>query len=117
MSGRQERSVRKIHPKWLSLIGDEACLEMLAIARDLRSGVITPEEYDQKILCGSACCIMGHLRDRVSLGTYRKIEDCWYGPHDALMELFSSGRPSDPQLAADAIERLVFDNAANPWKV
>jgi hypothetical protein len=33
------------------------------------------------------------------------------------MELFSSGRPSDPQLAADAIERLVFDNAANPWKV
>jgi hypothetical protein len=120
MSGRQDQGVRQIHPKSLALIGDEACLEMLALARDLRSGAVPPEAYDQTRLayrCGAPCCIAGHLRRRMSWETYAKIRGGWVACDNGIIDLFASHHPSDPHLAADAIERFVFDCSDNPWKV
>lgn len=120
MSGRQDQSVRTIHPKSLALVGDAICLEMLTLARDLRSGAVPPESYNQKRLygdCGTACCILGHLRQRVSPKAYVKLKHSWFEKDGGLVELFAGYHPSDPQRAADAIERFVFDGSDNPWQV
>lgn len=109
---------RTIHPQALSDIGEPACLALLGIAADLRSGVIPPAEYDQNQMCGSACCIAGWLYRRMpgcEVRVYNSyIHECG---EERLTNLFSGAHPSDPVLAADAIERYVFGWAARPWSV
>lgn len=108
-------SARTFHPQALSDIGETACLALLGIAADLRRGAIPPAEYDQRFgddACGSPCCILGWLR--------RRWPECQISPtccagNKRLRNLFWGGHPSDPALAADAIERYVFGYAARPW--
>ena len=130
MSDKQDPNVRTIHPRALESLGYATCVALLGVARDLRSGAIPPEKYDQgdwgvfdeheAYKCGSPCCIAGHLAQRLGvfvgdlLGRIRKdpaVSD-YYGDDS----LFDADHPSDPQLAADAIERYVYEGASQPWR-
>lgn len=127
MSDRQSTDeVRTIHPRALEALGLEAATVMLGVARDLRSGVIRPEHYDQKnwIIdsdCGTACCIAGHVATRLGVRKNHAYFDAWadkaMGKDIACFHLFSGRHPSDPLLAADAIERYIYDGADRPWDV
>jgi hypothetical protein len=117
MSTRQGES-RTIHPTAIAKLGYEACIVALGVARDLRSGVIPPEEYNQVNLgefSPCPCCIAGHIGRRMGVWPSRismrlgLLGQVGYG-------LFSGGNPSDPQLAADAIERCIYDGSDTPWK-
>lgn len=117
MSDKQGE-VRTIHSRAIKALGMEACVVMLGVARDLRSGAIPPENYSQAVFCGTACCIAGHVAMRIGYFSDYVIE--WVNevlPRDeALNQLFGvpSGRvtPSD---GADAIERYVYDGSEHPW--
>lgn len=116
MSDKQGIS-RTIHPNALRDIGEEACMTLLGIARDLRDGTIPPEKYDQRTLghgCNTPCCIAGHFKWRAP--------EIWQGlinfhaaAHTPLDNLFDACYPSDPMLAAKAIDRYVFDYSNKPW--
>src|ERR1700677_1180202 len=54
-----------IHPTALEELGYEASIIALGVAKDLRSGAIKPENYDQGSVCGTACCIAGHITARM----------------------------------------------------
>ncbi len=133
MSNRKSVEVLSIHPVALRELGEEACLIALGVAHDLRSGVIPPDEYDQRKLCGSACCIAGHIVTRL-WGKYdrpiprgfeaqlripelKKHWD-WYEERRAestgLARLFGYYNKT-PQQAADAIENYVYQGSKNPW--
>ena len=121
MSDRRLADVRTIHPRTLSIWDEATCLVALEVARDLRSGVIPPEEYDQgcfyRIGCGSACCIAGHIALRMKEPVESLLVRSGYFTaryHDPISRLFSGARASDPQLAADAIERFL-QGSDNPW--
>lgn len=112
MSNRHEVEGRTIHPRALEELGEEACIVALGVARDLRSGVIPPEKYDQgryMHACGAACCIAGHMRDRLGLRGHFTVLS------PALMDLFGGLHPSIPHLAVDAIERYIYDGSETPW--
>ena len=113
MSDRKIAESRVIHSRALAAWGEATCFAAIEVARDLRSGVIPPEEYDQgsfyRIGCGSACCIAGHIAWRMREPVERLLKRTGY------CRLFSASRPSNPQLAADAIERFVFDGSDDPW--
>ena len=122
MSDRKLAYPRTIHPKALAAWGEETCFVALEVANDLRFGVIPPEEYDQGSFqketseCGAACCIAGHIAERMKESVEKLLgrTDYWIrsGP---VFRLFAGSRPSDPQLAADAIERFVLQGSDNPW--
>ncbi len=124
MSDRKLADVRTIHPRTLSIWGEATCLVAIEVARDLRSGVIPPEEYDQGeyggfSFCGTACCIAGHIARRLEVNvhlfagtTMHRDPGVAYSPG-----LFGGGNPSDPILAADAIERYVYDGSNTPWSI
>jgi len=127
MSDRKLAESRVIHSRALAAWGEATCFAAIEVARDLRSGVIPPEEYDQgsfyRIGCGSACCIAGHIAWRMREPVERLLKRTGYwgaavpfmlvkSPTD---RLFAASRPSNPQLAADAIERFVFDGSDDPW--
>lgn len=128
MSNRHEVEGRTIHPRALKELGEEACIVALGVARDLRSGVIPPENYDQGNSCGTSCCIAGHMSARIiadgSIPSALKATDfesmqdemwCrWEESSAALWNLFDIN-PSDPILAADAIERYIYDGSETPW--
>jgi hypothetical protein len=126
MSDRKLADALSIHPKALAIWGEATCIVALEVARDLRSGVIPPCEYDQgsflKIQgrCGSACCIAGHIalrmREPVTYLARRSGYFNMVGQKSPAALLFSGGRPSDPQLAADAIGRFVIGGSDDPWK-
>lgn len=127
MSNRQSNDIRSIHPRALAAWGEATCIAALSVARDLRSGVIPPEEYDQKVFlsaatskCGAACCIAGHIALRMKepvenflarSGYWQPVVELRSPPQ----RLFSGSAPSDPILAADAIERFILDGSENPW--
>lgn len=122
MSNRHEVEGRTIHPRALKELGEEACIVALGVARDLRSGVIPPEAYDQQFAsvwmagcCDTPCCMMGYIRKRLgNLHFYGAFNGAWrFG--NALGELFAGDHPSDPILAADALERYVYDGSETPW--
>ena len=105
---------RSIHPRALAAFGEEACMAALGVARDLRSGVIPPEKFNQSECCGSACCIAGHIANRMGIDIYsfvRRISFHQFSP----LGLFSGNNPSIPARAANAIERYVYDYAQEPW--
>lgn len=114
--------LRTIHPTALAQLGEEACIVALGVARDLRSGVIPPEKYDQTSECGSSCCLAGHIAARLAGGEPGDVSLYWE-QRDFFYEhgvrgnnnLFAGGHPSDPLLAADAIERFVYDGSQTPW--
>lgn len=114
MSNRHEADGRTIHPRAIRELGEEACIVALGVARDLRSGVIPPEKFDQRFYssqlragCGSACCIAGWMLIR---GVSDRSLGC-----ASVGNLFGGCHPSDPQLAADAIERFVYEGSKRPW--
>ena len=110
MSSRQQSDTLPIHPYALIELGEEACIVALGVARDLRSGAIPPEKFDMRWVlpsasCGSGCCIAGWMLIRgVHIRHFADVGD-----------LFSTSHPSDPQLAADAIERYIYDGSRTPW--
>jgi hypothetical protein len=119
MSNRKRTlKARTIHPRALATFGEEVCVVMLGVARDLRDGTISPENYDQKNYCGTACCIAGHVAARLDMCVREFIDlqtrddALWNSGYGAL---FRGSNPSDPLLAADAIERYVYDGAERPW--
>jgi len=109
MSNRQFITARTLHPKALAALGEEACIVALEVARDLRDGTIPPERYNQAYICGSACCIAGHMARRLGVNVVTLFT------HDLSADLFNGGHPSDPFLAADAVERYVYDGSETPW--
>jgi hypothetical protein len=108
-------TTRTIHPRALKAIGHEACIAMLGVARDLRSGVIPPAVYCQRVYRGTACCIAGHTARRLNESVWHFLagimDDAVY------MRLFCGAEPSDPHLAADAIERYIYAGADEPWRM
>ena len=117
MSNRQlTTETRTLHPRALNALGEEACIVMLGVAADLRSGVIPPENYDQSRGCGTSCCIAGHTMYR--LGEDGSSPWMWKvakKDSSALSNLFSGAYPSNPQRAARAIERYIYEGADKPW--
>ncbi len=121
MSNRHVAEGRVIHPRALTELGEEACIVALGVARDLRSGVIPPEHYSQWTYgsgCGTHCCIAGHIYYR--LGRYGSVYYDFVDPlcseSTALDSLFGCVRqPEHPAIAADAIERYVYDGSDAPW--
>lgn len=132
MSNRRElpTETRTIHARALHTLGEEAAIVMLGVARDLRSGVIPPDEYEQARYyndaapCGTPNCIGGHTAARLGLRSHAEVIDwvvkvslregvdiSWIGLHN----LFNPGHPSVPHLAADSIERYVYEGADDPW--
>ena len=116
MSSRQQSDTLTIHPYALIELGEEACIVALGVARDLRSGAIPPEKFDMRWVlpsasCGSGCCIAGWMLIR---GVPDKHETGTLSFGD-VGDLFSASHPSDPQLAADAIERYIYDGSRTPW--
>ena len=122
MSNRSlTNETRTIHPRALAALGEKACIVMLGVAADLRSGMIPPERYNQTWYCGTSCCIAGHVALRLGmdgvewaamvLGSESNIA----GLFGYDRGLFGGGHPSDPQLAARAIERYIYEGADNPW--
>jgi hypothetical protein len=110
MSNRRFITARTLHPKALAALGEEACIVALEVARDLRDGTIPPEHYNQVSICDSACCIAGHMARRLGVNVVTL-----YFTHDLRAGLFNGVHPSDPLLAADAIERYVYDGSETPW--
>jgi hypothetical protein len=119
MSNREvSTETRTLHPRALAVLGEEWCLALLEVARDLRSGAIPPERYNQKEYCGTACCIAGHAARKRGVpvdilvdleGTDPALFDYrggLFGPHPV--------RPT-PAQAADAIEAYVYAGADQPW--
>lgn len=135
---------RTIHPKILEKYEEKHIIELLSIAADLRAGKIAPENFEMGDLywddrlstdakfffdladvyetavnnpetaCNTPCCILGHLRMRIrdpfALGLHWGDSRC-----PGLNNLFDARNSSDPQKAADAIEKFVYENASNPW--
>jgi hypothetical protein len=107
-------TVRTIHPSALSEFGYKTCIAFLEVARDLRSGVIPPENYNQWNFCGTACCIAGHTAARLGLDVEEFVDSMrGYAKRSGL---FTGSLTATPQLAADAIERCVYDYSDNPWR-
>lgn len=127
MSNRRElpTETRTIHARALHTLGEEAAIVMLGVARDLRSGVIPPEKFDMLNWCGTAHCMGGEVALRLGMRGRRKVKawvdrvnrrDTEVGDlYTGVWNLFNGNNPSDTRLAADAIERYVYEGADNPW--
>jgi hypothetical protein len=115
MSDRKLADARTIHPRALADLGEEACIVTLGVARDLRSGAIPPEQYDQNYFdrwqteCGTACCIAGWMTIRgVNYAQLLRVRGGLFG---------TSYRRRTPNEAADAIERYICDGSHDPWEL
>lgn len=135
MSDRKIAESRTIHPRALKELGEEACIVALGVARDLRSGVMPPDDFQMMTWCGTSCCIAGHIsarlinlgradRERIAAKYEHPDRDFQWRFYQrgadgspGLRDLFNERHPSDPQLAADAIERYVYSGSDKPWKV
>lgn len=124
MSNRESSSeTRTIHPRALAALGEKACIVMLEVARDLLSGAIPADKFNQHDYCGSAFCIAGHVALR--LGHVGYDASVWIDNAErsdpALFDntygLFSddSDKPNR-QNASHAIERYVYDGEDHPWE-
>lgn len=122
MSSKQGE-VRTIHKRAITALGQEACVALLSVARDLRSGAISPESYDQLYWCGTSCCIGGHLAARLGILDPQEVEDRLNEFMDRDPALFGNpyglfgddAHSPTPVKAADAIERYVYDGWKFPW--
>lgn len=109
-------AARTFHPRALTALGALACIAMLSVARDLRSGAIPPENYNQATHYGTSCCIYGHVRKRLDDINNERLVHQWHPRREiGLMDLFNGHRPSNPQQAACAIERYIYEGAEQPW--
>lgn len=119
MSNRALAGTRAIHPRAIKELGEEASIVALGVARDLRSGVIPPDMYDQSWAkpepFGRPCCILGHIRKRLGNYYFKGAWTGWPSGSLGLLDLFLSVHPSNPILAADAIERYIYDGSETPW--
>jgi hypothetical protein len=128
MSDRKlEIDAKIIHPRALRTLGLEACIVMLDVAHDLREDRIEHFDMRSYFSCGSPCCICGHVLYRLGYGCDEKNPDytsrdgydlrqSWFLKDKAVFRLFSANAPSDPQLAARAIDRYVLEGAESPWR-
>jgi hypothetical protein len=125
---------RTIHPEVLKEIELSTALELLKVAKDLRDGTIPPHDFNMSIFhCGTAHCIAGWVEHRTgkyrdelfmkrnSYGIYLDEDNGYDNYHDglpkSLYDLFGWHHKSDPKLAADAIERYVYQHSQKPWQV
>ena len=125
-----------IHERALKVLGLEMVLVILGVARDLRNGVI--EEFDMKYFykeqkdwsphrptemwrsateCGTPLCIWGHTASRLGMSAQhgRNVFDGLRDKDCSLGYLFAASNPSDPMMAARAIERYVLEGSDDPW--
>ena len=127
MKPLNEAEVRTIHPEVINEIGMEAAITMLSVGRDLRDGTIKPRLFNMKVIkddlsCGTAHCIAGWVAFRMNtthIELFVRDGRSWNvskDGHPRLNNLFGSGYPSEPALAADAIDRYVYDYEKYPWK-
>ncbi len=127
MSDRKlEIDTKKIHQRALNSPGLVAAIVMLGVARDLRDGKIKNFDMKSYFECGSPCCIAGYVLARLGHVCLPKDDfpesgmpliKAWNESDGALWRLFESSNPSDPKLAARAIERYVLEGADDPWAV
>lgn len=106
-----------IHPLVAEFVDPVAIKVMLDVRDDLRAGRI--ENFDMSEVyhwCGTPACIAGHVNVRLGCG---RGPDRWsakmmYGClGNQFMHLFSSRNPSDPLLAADAIDHFLTTGKGN----
>lgn len=133
MKTANEAEVRTIHPEVIKEIGMDVAIELLGVARDLRDGTIESDNFDMSCImryspcCGTVCCIAGWVAHRMD----KRAEELFMtytnksvpglewkvssDGHNRLLNLCNGQNPSSPPLAADAIERYVYDYAIAPW--
>jgi hypothetical protein len=122
MSDRNRIDAAVIYERALRALGLERSLALLGVAQDLRSGRIPPEMFDMADYgeqCGTPCCMWGHLMEREGVSdNVLRAEECSVirSRDHAFYLLTTSHRPSDPILAADAIERYVLGGSDDPWR-
>ena len=128
------QEVRTIHPKVLQELPMEVITELLQVANDLRTGVIPPEHFIMSNFnttlrnsegedCGTAHCIAGWVAFRLKTH-HRKLfyngengpADFGPGGHEPPLRKLFYNRPSDPVMAADAVEAYVYDYDDDPWR-
>lgn len=101
MSTRHPTNARTFHPRALAALGAPACIAMLSVARDLRSGAIPPEHYDQQRSCGTACCIYGHMVYRINNEYQKRLDGAWHSNREEpLCNLFAAWSNCSPEGAA-----------------
>jgi len=121
-----------IHDRALNALGLETAIVMLEVARDLRSGAIEAENYDQNRFgrderiytdegmkdCNTPCCIWGHVCHRMGIYSWSDRATSAENMTDkdrALGWLFASVEDATPKRAAQAIENYVISGMDHPW--
>lgn len=129
MSDRQQADTNiVIHERALNSLGLKISLILLSVARDLRSGVIENDQYNQRTFgnwdgCNTACCIWGHACSRMGITNWkerRTSANKLISNDKALSNLFAaipiaSMRRMYPEQAAEAIENYVLKGHDRPW--
>lgn len=116
-----QTEARTIHPMVLAEMTMEGAVCMLGVARDLRDGTISSDEFIMSDFhCGTAHCICGWVEHRLEKNRSKFLRR--YDPFAALPlgsynlhRLFNGENPNDPIKAADAIENYLFNYAERPW--
>jgi len=117
MSDKQQET-QTIHPEVMRVFGPRWVAAALAVADDLRSGVIPADQFRMK---SCEACIGHYIGTR--LGPDRGFDEAAAPVHVArdgnmhvkLGGLFAGSRPSVPALAAHAIETFVATTVAD-WR-
>lgn len=135
-----QADTRTIHPEVLKELPLNVIMELLKVGNDLRTGVIPPHQFDMRwynsfnFTCGDHVhCIAGWVGARLKtsyrtlfyVGDRKIINDNGPAaekydengqPYNPPLRILFQSHPSDPQMAADAIEQYVFNYAEDPWK-
>lgn len=127
--------VRPFHPSVLAELPIEVALELKQVGLDLASGVIPSYQFDMSLYnqpcrlpdgsCGTAYCIAGWVAFRMRQPYF----DLFYQDGGPARERYVDGvycntpmrilfcrHPSDPQMAARAVEEYLYNYADDPWK-
>jgi hypothetical protein len=122
MSDRNRVDAAAIHDRALRALGLERSLALRGVARDLRSGRIEHRRFHMGAFgrgCGTPCCVWGHVMERE--GVFSAVQRSFLCEEislkdPAFINLTLAFNPSDPVLAADAIERYVLEGSDDPWR-
>lgn len=115
MNSRQETETKQIHPRALQELGEEACIAALDVASDLRSGIISTDEFNMQNICGSHYCILSYIALRIGRHPATFCNDIHWFDVPGFHSLTDGRHPSNPFLAADAIERYIYTDTVQPW--
>jgi hypothetical protein len=119
----------KIHDRAMNTLGLERALIMLDVAKDLRSGAIEHDLYNQRAYgvaftndsisdCDTPCCIWGHVCFRMGVNRWADRRDSareLMHKDVALTSLFAPRIDVTPVMAANAIENYIIKGHVLPW--